>query len=138
VHQRALQPLGPGGLTVLLLRTQLDPNAANWAGMPALAAAGLGAAMAGVPAAGGPLGIALPAGWQAADTNVEVRRPAGPVGPTAPVMVSFQTDLTGQAGQWLLLAVIAAGAGTPSLAGASLSGQILGSPHLAARSVEIR
>ena len=54
------------------------------------------------------------------------------------MVVSFRTDLTGQAGQWLLLAVIAAGAGTPSLAGASLSGQILGSPHLAARSAEIR
>jgi hypothetical protein len=52
--------------------------------------------------------------------------------------MSFQTDLTGQAGQWLLLAVIAAGAGTPSLAGASLRDQVLGSPHLAARSAEIR
>ena len=61
VHRRALQPLGRDGLTVLLLRTQLDPNAANWAGMPALAVAGLGDAMAGVPADGGPLGITLPA-----------------------------------------------------------------------------
>ena len=147
VHRRALQPLGRDGLTVLLLRTQLDPNAATWAGMPALAVAGLGDAMAGVPADGGPLGIALPAGWQTADTSVEVRRPAAPVGPdapavsvgpAAPVVVSFRTDLTGQAGQWLLLAVIAAGAGTPILAGASLSGQVLGSPHLAARSAEIR
>ena len=147
VHRRALQPLGRDGLTVLLLRTQLDPNAANWAGMPALAVAGLGDAMAGVPADGGPLGIALPAGWQIADTSVQVRRPAAPVGPdapavsvgpAAPVVVSFLTDLTGQAGQWLLLAVIAAGAGTPSLAGASLPAQILGSPHLAARSAEIR
>jgi hypothetical protein len=147
VHRRALQPLGRDGLTVLLLRTQLDPNAANWAGMPALAVAGLGDAMAGVPADGGPLGIALPAGWQFADSKVQVRRPAAPagpdappvlVGPAAPVVVSFQTDLTGQAGQWLLLAVIAAGAGTPSLAGASLRDQVLGSPHLAARSAEIR
>ena len=147
VHRRALQPLGRDGLTVLLLRTQLDPNAANWAGIPALAVAGLGDAMAGVPAAGGPLGIALPAGWQIADTSVEVRHPAAPVGPdapevsvgpAAPVVVSFRTDLTGQAGQWLLLAVIAAGAGTPSLAGASLPAQILGSPHIAARSAEIR
>jgi hypothetical protein len=94
--------------------------------------------MAGVPADGGPLGIALPAGWQIADTSVQVRRPAAPAGPAAPVVVSFRTDLTGQAGQWLLLAVIAAGAGTPSLAGASLPAQILGSPHLAARSAEIR
>ena len=54
------------------------------------------------------------------------------------MVVSFLTDLTGQAGQWLLLAVIAAGAGTPSLAGASLPAQILGSPHIAARSAEIR
>ena len=147
VHRRALQPLGRDGLTVLLLRTQLDPNAANWAGMPALAVAGLGDAMASVPADGGPLGIALPAGWQFADSKVQVRRPAPPagpdappvlVGPAAPVVVSFRTDLTGQAGQWLLLAVIAAGAGTPSLAGASLPAQILGSPHIAARSAEIR
>jgi hypothetical protein len=147
VHRRALQRLGRDGLTVLLLRTQLDPHAANWAGMPALAVAGLGDAMAGVPADGGPLGIALPAGWQFADSKVQVRRPAAPagpdappvlVGPAAPVVVSFQTDLTGQAGQWLLLAVIAAGAGTPSLAGASLRDQVLGSPHLAARSAEIR
>ena len=138
VHRRALQPLGPGGLTVLLLRTRLDANAANWAGMPALAAAGLGAAMAGVPAVGGPLNFMLPAGWQPADSTTEVRRPSGPVGPAAPVVVSFRTDLPAGPGQWLLLAVIAAGAGTPSLAGASLSGQILGSPHLAARSVEIR
>ena len=56
----------------------------------------------------------------------------------APEVVSFRTDLPAGPGQWLLLAVIAAGAGTPSLAGASLSGQILGSPHVAARSVEIR
>jgi hypothetical protein len=147
VHRRALQPLGRDGLTVLLLRTQLDPNAANWAGMPALAVAGLGDAMASVPADGGPLGIAPPAGWQFADSKVQVRRPALPagpdappvlVGPAAPVVMSFQTDLTGQAGQWLLLAVIAAGAGTPSLAGASLRDQVLGSPHLAARSAEIR
>jgi hypothetical protein len=147
VHRRALQRLGRDGLTVLLLRTQLDPHAANWAGMPALAVAGLGDAMASVPADGGPLGIALPAGWQFADSKVQVRRPAAPagpdappvlVGPAAPVVVSFQTDLTGQAGQWLLLAVIAAGAGTPSLAGASLRDQVLGSPHLAARSAEIR
>ena len=46
--------------------------------MPALAVAGLGDAMAGVPADGGPLGIALPAGWQIADTSVQVRRPAAP------------------------------------------------------------
>ena len=138
VHSRALQPLGPDGLTVLLLRTQLDLNAATWAGMSALAAAGLGAAMTGVPAAGGPLGVMLPPGWEPADSNVEVRRPAGPVAPAAPGLVSFQTNLPGPTGQWLLLAVIAAEAGSPNLAGASLSGQILGSPHLAARSVEIR
>jgi hypothetical protein len=138
VHRRALLPLRRDGLTVLLLRTGLDPNAANWAGMPALAAAGLGAAMASVPAAGGPLNFMLPAGWQPADSTTEVRRPSGPVAPAAPVVVSFQTDLPAGPGQWLLLAVIAAEAGTPSLAGASLSGQILGSPHLAARSVEIR
>ena len=138
VHRRALLPLGPDGLTVLLLRTGLDSDAANWAGMPALAAAGLGAAMASVPAAGGPLNFMLPAGWQPADSTTEVRRPSGPVAPAAPVVVSFRTDLPAGPGQWLLLAVIAAGAGTPSLAGASLSGQILGSPHLAARSVEIR
>ena len=138
VHSRALQPLGPDGLTVLLLRTQLDLNAATWAGMSALAAAGLGAAMTGVPAAGGPLGVMLPPGWEPADSNVEVRRPAGPVAPAAPRLVSFQTNLPGPTGQWLLLAVIAAEAGSPNLAGASLSGQILGSPHLAARSVEIR
>ena len=138
VHRRALLPLGPDGLTVLLLRTALDPNAANWAGMPALAAAGLGDTMASVPAAGGPLNFMLPAGWQPADSTTEVRRPSGPVAPAAPGVVSFRADLPAGPGQWLLLAVIAAGAGTPSLAGASLSGQILGSPHLAARSVEIR
>ena len=138
VHRRALEPLGPDGLTVLLLRTALDPSAANWAGMPALAAAGLGDAMASVPATGGPLNFMLPAGWQPADSTTEVRRPSGPVAPAAPGVVSFRTDLPAGPGQWLLLAVIAAGAGTPSLAGASLSGQILGSPHLAARSVEIR
>ncbi len=137
VHRRALQPLGPDGLTVLLLRTQLDPNAATWAGIPALAAAGLDTAMAGVPAAGGPLGLMLPAGWEPADTTFEVRRPVGPVAPAAPVVVSFQTTMPPGPGQWLLLAVIAAGAGTPSLAGTTLPGQILGSPHLAARSVEI-
>ncbi len=138
VHRRALQPLGPDGLTVLLLRAPLDPNAATWAAMPALTAAGLGTAMAAVPAGGGPLGIAPPAGWTSADAAFEVRRPAGPVAPGAPVVVSFQAGLAGASGQWLLLAVIAAGAGTPDLAGASLSAQILGSPHLAARSVEIR
>ena len=138
VHRRALLPLGPDGLTVLLLRTALDPSAANWAGMPPLAAAGLGDAMASVPAAGGPLNFMLPAGWQPADSTTEVRRPSGPVAPAAPVVVSFRADLPAGPGQWLLLAVIAAGAGTPGLAGASLSGQILGSPHLAARSVEIR
>jgi hypothetical protein len=139
VHRRALQPLGPDGLTVLLLRTQLDPDAAAWAGMPALAAAGLGAAMAGVPSTGGSLsGVTLPDGWTPADTTVAVRRPAGPAGPAAPVVVSFQTTMPAGPGQWLLLAVIAAGDGTPSLAGATLRGQVLGSPHLAARSVEIR
>jgi hypothetical protein len=139
VHRRALQPLQPDGLTVLLLRTQLDPNAATWAGMSALAAAGLGEAMAGVPSTGGALsGVTLPAGWTPADTTVAVRRPAGPVGPAAPVVVSFETTMPAGPGQWLLLAVIAAGNGTPSLAGATLQGQVLGSPHLAARSVEVR
>ena len=65
VHRRALLPLGPDGLTVLLLRTPLDPSAANWAGMPALAAAGLGDAMASVPAAGGRAQLHA-AGWLAA------------------------------------------------------------------------
>jgi hypothetical protein len=138
VHRRALQPLGPDGLTVLLLRTQFDPSTVSWAGLPALTVAGLGQAMAAVPLAGGPLGLMLPAGWEAADATTEVRRPAGPVAAAAPVVVSFQTNLPGPAGGWLLLAVIAAEAGSPELAGASLSGQVLGSPHLAARSVEIR
>jgi len=139
VHRRALQPLQPDGLAVLLLRTQLDPNAATWAGMPALAAPGLGEAMASVPSTGGALsGVTLPNGWTPADTTVEVRRPSGPVGPAAPVVVSFETTMPAGPGQWLLLAVIAAGDGTPSLAGATLQGQVLGSPHLAARSVEIR
>jgi hypothetical protein len=54
------------------------------------------------------------------------------------VVVSFQTTMPAGLGRWLLLAVIAAGNGTPNLAGAMLPGQVLGSPHLAARSVEIR
>jgi hypothetical protein len=53
-------------------------------------------------------------------------------------VVSFETTMPAGPGQWLLLAVIAAGNGTPSLAGATLQGQVLGSPHLAARSVEVR
>ena len=82
--------------------------------------------------------VTLPDGWTPADTTVAVRRPSGPVGPAAPVVVSFETTMPAGPGQWLLLAVIAAGDGTPSLAGATLQGQVLGSPHLAARSVEIR
>ena len=102
VHRRALQPLGPDGLTVLLLRTQLDPNAANWAGMPALAVAGLGDAMAGVPADGGPLGLHA-AGRLAARRRQRpgpppVARRAGRPGRlgAAPVVVSFRTDLPGR------------------------------------------
>jgi len=139
VHRRGLAPLGAGEVTVLLLRLQLPAAPATWSGLPALAVDGLGDAMAAVGAAGGPLsGVTLPGTWQVADQAVAVRRPPGPVGTAAPAVVSFSTDFTGAAGtQWLLLAVLAAGTGTPDLTGANLADLVLRSPNVAARSVEI-
>ena len=139
VHRRGLAPLGAGEVTVLLLRLQLPAGPATWSGLPALAVDGLGDAMAAVGAAGGPLsGVTLPGTWQVADQAVVVRRPPGPVGTAAPAVVSFSTDFTGAAGtQWLLLAVLAAGTGTPDLTGANLADLVLRSPNVAARSVEI-
>ena len=142
VHRRGVDPAAAGDVAVLLLRLPLPtgappaPGPPTWAATAALAVPGLEAAMAGVPAGGGALpgGIAL-GPWAVADTGTEVRRPSRDVHTADGVVVTFAVDFSGLPGTWLLVAVVHHGAGTPDLAGATLSDQVLRSPHLAARSV---
>jgi hypothetical protein len=147
LHHRGREPLLPGALAVVLLRFQLPANATTWAALPPLALppepalAALRAALDALPAAGGaiPAGLALPAGWAAADAGVAVRRPDRPIATGAPVVVTFDVDFSAAAAgsRWLLVALAHSAADPLALAGADLRATVLGSRHAAARSVQI-
>jgi hypothetical protein len=143
IHRRAMLDAEPTDVSVLLLRTALPADPANWAALPALTVPGLAAAMDVAPG-GGPLpaSVTLPTGWTVADTRPElaIRRPPIMVGTGRPAVVSFAIDLTGQlrGARWLLLALLHDGPLSPSLDGAAgLRDQILRSPHVAARSFQV-
>ncbi len=80
----------------------------------------------------------LPAGYSVADP-VSIRRPSGDIAPTRPAVVSFDLDLsTVPVGtRLLLLALLHAGGATPTLTGPDLRTFVQGSPHVAARSIEV-
>jgi hypothetical protein len=144
VHRRGLDKAAAGDVAVLLLRLPLPtgtppaPGPANWAATAALAVPGLEAAMHGVPPGGGSLpGTVSVAPWAVADTVTAIRRPTKDIRTAEAVVVTFTVDFTGLAGTWLLLAVVHHGTGTPDLSGATLSAQVLGSPHLATRSIQV-
>lgn len=147
LHYRGRLPLAAGSVAVILLRLQLPPNAAGWAALapvttpaePALAA--LRAALDALPAGGGavPAELALPASWGAADAGVSIRRPAAPLAPGAPAIVTFDVDFSADAAgtRWLLIALVHSTADPLLLTGADLRAAILGSRHAAARSVQV-
>jgi len=142
VHRRALDDVAVGGVSVVVLRTELPADPATWAAMPVPDLPNLQVVMDIAPAGGEPLppAVVLPAGWAAADQPLAIRRPARPAGTARPVVVTFRMDLTGAApgSRWLLLAMVRAGASTLDLtAGATLSDLVRRSPHVAARSFQV-
>jgi hypothetical protein len=141
VHARGLADAAPGDVAVTLLKFALPANPVDWGPFAPLALAGLATAMAAVAAAGGsPPAGTVPAPWSFADAGTAVRRPGGPLAAARPRVLTFDTTFAGDpvGSRWLLLAVVAAGAGTPAVFGAgSLRDLVLMSPHVAARSVEV-
>jgi hypothetical protein len=144
VHRRGLAEATASDVSVLLLRLPLptgsapNPGPPDWAATAAPALAGVEAAMEAVGAGGGPLGgaVALPAGWDAPDTTTQIRRPTRDIRTADAAVVTFEVVFA--VGTWLLLAIVHHGPGTPDLIGAAtLRELVCGSPHVAARSVEV-
>jgi len=156
LHHRGRETLPESSFAVVLLRFQLPANPATWATTPApFAPPAPGAHGAPTPdpinplraalAAGAlPAGFAFPAGWAAADPAEAVRRPDRPVTTGAPVVVTFEVDFSSApfssaraSSLWLLMALAHSTADPLALAGADLSGMVLGSRHAGARSVQV-
>ena len=144
VHRRALVEAPASDVSVLLLRLPLptgvapNPGPPDWAATPDPALPGVEAAMEAVGPGGGPLpaAVALPAGWDAPDTTTQIRRPSRPVRTADAAVLTFEVNFA--VGTWLLLAIVHHGPGTPDLTGAAdLRALVLGSPHVAARSVQV-
>jgi hypothetical protein len=144
VHHRGAAALPAASVAVLLLTLPLPADPATWPLLPGIALTAvtpaLQAAMAAVGAGGGPLpAAALPAGYAVADVGVAIRRPATDVATARPAVVSFDLDLTATppGTRLLLLALVAAGPGTPAPVGAGLRDVVQGSPQVSARSIEV-
>jgi hypothetical protein len=139
VHRRGLDPAHAAEVGVLLLRRQVVEPVADWGTIAVPAVTGLDT-LDGLPAGGGPIpaGVTVPAGWEVADTSVNVRRPGRDVGTSDPAVLSFTVDFSGRTGVWLLLALVRHGGVTPVLSGAAnLAGLVPLTPHVAARTVEL-
>ena len=144
VHHRGPSPADAATSSVLLLQLPLPADPAAWPLLPGIVltavAAAIEAAMQAAPPVGGPLpGAALPAGYAVADTALAIRRPTGTLDTVQPAIVSFDLDLTGTptGTRLLLLALVHAEAGTPTLVGADLRTLVRTSPQVAARSIEV-
>lgn len=136
VHHRHFQPVDPADVSVLLLRREITDPAGD-GGDIALSAAWKTAV---VQRLGGAT-PALPDNWSV----VGLAHPTAPVSARIPRVVSFDIDFSADPpftfdSRWILLAVVSAAtdeATAASLAGGTVRELVLGSHHVAARTVYV-
>jgi hypothetical protein len=118
---------------VLLIRRQVTDASAAWA---ALAVPWAAAVTAAVPT-GMPPAAALGDSWQIA---AAMQQPTGSLTARTPRSVTFAVDFsTAPAGsQWLLVAVVGSASDPPVIPAGTLGPAVMGSRHLACRSIRIR
>jgi len=133
VHRRSAPDPAAEVPWVLLIRRQVTGVAAAWAALPVPWAAAVTAAAS----TGTPLAAPLGDSWQVADV---IRQPAGSLTARTPRAVTFSVDFsTGPAGsQWLLVAVAGSAGDPPVIPGGTLGAAVMGSRHLACRSIRLR
>lgn len=133
VHRRSAPDPAAEVPWVLLIRRQVTGAAAAWAGLPVPWAAAVTAAVS----TGTPPAAALGDSWQVAST---MQQPTGSLTARTPRSVRFPADFsTAPAGsQWLLVAVVGSASDPPVIPAGTLGPAVMGSRHLACRSIRIR
>jgi hypothetical protein len=133
VHRRSA--LDPAAETpwVLLIRRPVTGALAAWAALPVPWAAAVTSAVSTGTAPGAPLGDS----WQVLGA---MQQPAGSLTARTPRAVTFAADFSaGPAGsQWLLVAVAGSAGDPPVIPAGTLGPAVMGSRHLACRSIRLR
>jgi len=133
VHRRSAPDPQAEVPWVLLIRRQVTGASAAWA---ALAVPWAAAVTAAVPT-GAPPAAPLGDSWQVA---AAMQQPTGSLTARTPRSVTFAVDFsTAPAGsQWLLVAVAGSASDPPVIPAGTLGPAVMGSRHLACRSIRIR
>ena len=133
VHRRSAPDPAAEVPWVLLIRRQVTGTATDWATLQVPWAAVVTAAVStGTPAA-----AALGDSWQVADV---MQQPAGSLTARTPRSVTFSVDfsLAPAGSRWLLVAVVGSASDLPVIPAGTLGPAVMGSRHLACRSIRIR
>jgi hypothetical protein len=133
VHRRSAPDPAAETPWVLIIRRQVTGAPAAWAALPVPWAAAVTSAVSTGTAPGAPLGDS----WQVVGV---MQQPTGSLTARTPRAVTFAADFgAGPAGsQWLLVAVAGSAGDPPVIPAGTLGPAVLGSRHLACRSIRLR